>query len=263
MDYTPIQEARGAPGLRLALTAGVPGPWSEAAKGLFRVRNVAYIPVLQRGGGENEELVAWTGHRNAPTAVYNDEPPRVTALDLVNLAERLGEGPSLIPERIEERVTMFGLLNELAGERGFAWNARTLMFKGMIDTVGEAAMANSPMLRDYHYSPQEVASAPGKIIAVLDALAAQLARQTGLAKASDNAHYFCGGQLSALDIYWACFSQMVDPLPPEVNPMPQSLRDTWGLTAKALAAANYQLDPALLRHRDYIFPTYLQWPLDF
>lgn len=263
MEYTAIDEAREATGLRLVLTAGVPGPWSEAAKGLFRVRNVDYIPVLQRGGGENEELVAWTGHRNAPTAMYNDEPPRVTALDLINLAQRLGKGPSLVPERIEDRVTMFGLLNELAGEGGFAWSARTLMFKGMIDTVGEAAMANSPMLRDYHYNAQEVATAPGKIIAVLDALAAQLAQQSGVANTADGGRYFCGGQLSALDIYWACFSQMVDPLPAEVNPMPQSLRDTWGLTAKALAAADYRIDPALLRHRDYIFPNYLQWPLDF
>jgi hypothetical protein len=27
--------------------------------------------------------------------------------------------------------------------------------------------------------------------------------------------------------------------------------------------AGYTFDPALLEHRDYVFPKYLQWPLDF
>ena len=72
-----------------------------------------------------------------------------------------------------------------------------------------------------------------------------------------------GKQLSALDIYWACFSQMLDQLPPEVNPMPDYLRKIWGLTATAIQAAGYEIDPTLLEHRDYIFPNYLQWPLDF
>ena len=72
-----------------------------------------------------------------------------------------------------------------------------------------------------------------------------------------------GVTLSALDIYWACFSQMLAPLPPEVNPMPEYLYGIWGQTAKSLEGVGYQPDPALLEHRDYIFPTYLQWPLDF
>ena len=68
MDYVSVDEAKAAKGLRLTLTGGLPAPWSESAKGLFWVRNVNYIPVLQQGGGPNEEILAWTGHRNAPTA---------------------------------------------------------------------------------------------------------------------------------------------------------------------------------------------------
>lgn len=258
MEYTAIAEARAAKGLRLTLTGGVPGPWSEAAKGCFRVRKVDYIPVRQEGGEANEELVAWTGHRNAPTAMYNDEPARVTAVDMVNLAQRLGSGPSLVPEDIDQRITVFGLLNEIAGEDGLAWNARILMFKAMVDNMGEAAMADNPMLRDYHYDVEEAAQAPAKIIAILQRLSLQLRGQK-----EAGSRYLVGQQLSALDIYWACFSQMLQALPPEVNPMPDYLRGVWGLTATAIQAQGYEIDPALLEHRDYIFPTYLQWPLDY
>jgi len=114
------------------------------------------------------------------------------------------------------------------------------------------------MLRVYHYDAEETATAPGKIIDILRRLTAQLYNQT-----QHDSRYFIGNQLSALDIYWTCFSQMLDSLPTEVNPMPDSLRQVWGLTRKAIQAAGYDIDPALLAHRDYIFPNYLQWPLDF
>jgi hypothetical protein len=258
MDYASVDDGKAAGGLRLALTGGVPGPWSEAAKGMFRVRSVDYLPVFQEGGGANEALVAWTGHRNAPTAMYNDEPARVTPVDMINLAERLGTGPSLVPADIEERVTMFGLLNEIAGENGFGWSARILMFAAMVASLGEAAMKDNPMLRDYHYDPAEAAGVPGRLIAILECLTRQLTAQS-----EAGSRYFVGDTLSALDIYWACFSQMLAPLPPEVNPMPEYLYGIWGQTAKSLEGVGYQPDPALLEHRDYIFPTYLQWPLDF
>ena len=258
MDYVSVEEAKAATGLRLILTGGLPAPWSEAAKGLCHVRKVDYIPVLQQGGGPNEDILAWTGHRNAPTAMYNDEPARVTAVEMISLAQRLGSGPSLVPADMDERVLMFGLINEIAGENGMAWNARVLMFGAMIENLGEEAMRDNPMLRDYHYAPEDAAAAPGKVIAILQRLSQQLERQSGL-----GSQYLIGDTLSALDIYWACFSQMLDALPPEVNPMPDYMRKVWGLTSRAIQQAGYELDPALLAHRDFIFPTHLQWPLDF
>jgi len=258
MDYVSVEEARAASGLRLVLTGGLPAPWSEAAKGIFHARNVAYIPVLQQGGGPNEEVLAWTGHRNAPTAMFNDEPARVSALDMINLGERLGSGASLVPDAIDDRILMFGLLNEIAGESGLAWNARVLMFGAMIESMGADAMGDNPMLRDYHYRPEDAAIAPAKVITVLRALAAQLEKQR-----TAGSRYFIGDDLTALDIYWACFSQMVDTLPPEVNPMPGFMRNVWGFTAQVIQDSGYDLDKVLLEHRDYIFPNHLQWPLDF
>ena len=109
MDYTDPVQARQTPGLRLALTAGVPAPYSMSARAIFEVKKVPFVPVVQVGAGANEDLVAWTGHRNAPVAMFNDEAPRVGWLEILNLAERLGEGPSLIPENRQDRMNMFAL----------------------------------------------------------------------------------------------------------------------------------------------------------
>jgi hypothetical protein len=45
VDYVKVEDARDKPGLRLALTMGVPGPWSQAAKYVFEYQGIALIPV--------------------------------------------------------------------------------------------------------------------------------------------------------------------------------------------------------------------------
>jgi len=69
MDYVSVAEARAMPGLRLALSAGTPGPWGEAAKAVLKLRCVPFTPVRQHIMQANEELAEWTGFRNAPVAV--------------------------------------------------------------------------------------------------------------------------------------------------------------------------------------------------
>src|SRR5688500_10909566 len=113
MKYLTVAEARQLPGLRLVLTAHMPGPWGEAAKYILAARNVHFIPVEQLALERNEDLFAWTGMRNAPIAVYNDEPPQSTWLEILILAERLGSGPSLIPEDPIHRALMMGFSTEL------------------------------------------------------------------------------------------------------------------------------------------------------
>mgnify|MGYP000356537484 CR=1 FL=1 len=258
MDYQTVADAKNMPGLRLVLTAGVPAPWSESAKAVFKVKNIPYIPVLQKAAAANEDLVAWTGHRNAPTAMYQDEPPRVTWLDILNLAERLQPAPSLVPEDIENRILMTGLMNELAGEGGMLWSTRQLMFQAMVETLGEDAVIDSPMFRNYRYSAEAAASACEKTIAILQRLEQQLQAQ-----ARNNSRYFIADRLSALDLYWACFSQTLGPLPHEVNPMPKSLRATWGTAVDELAKSGYTANECLFAHRDYIYQEYIGLPLDF
>ena len=258
MEYLSVEEAKSRDGLRIALSAGVPAPWSEAAKAIFAVKQIPYIAVAQAVGVDNDELVAWTGHRNAPTAMYRDEPPRVTWLDILNLAERLAPEPSLVPAQIDDRIVMNGLLNELAGEGGMLWSGRYLMFRAMEEAVGRDAVAANPMFRDYRYSAEAAAAAAPRMIAILRRLEQQLVTQAAAGSA-----YFVGAQLSALDLYWACFSQTLDPLPPEVNPMPSRVRAAWQGVAVVLAQEGYTLDSSLLRHRDMIFQDHIGLPLNF
>ena len=228
----------------------MPGPWSEAAKALFRHHGVAFLPVRQDGGRDNPELVAWTGHRNAPIAMYNDEPPRVRWLEILDLAERLGDGESLYPSERENRMFMVGLTDEIAGERGFAWNARLLMLDEIYQAVGEKAHRN-PMLKEYRYSPESVAGAVKALNEFLGFMADHVSSLTS--------RYLVGDQLTAADIYWAYFSNLVAPQSEDDNPMPGFLRKNYELPATLLEP----IDGCLVDHRDWIFHHHLQLPVSF
>lgn len=106
--YFHVAQARSLSGLRLVLSPGVPGPWSEAAKGILPVKGIPYVCVHQEIGGENSERIEWTAPATAPVAAWNDEPPRSTWIELLFLAQRLQPAPSLIPDSLEERMLMIG-----------------------------------------------------------------------------------------------------------------------------------------------------------
>src|SRR5258708_35457741 len=125
-QYVEVEEAIGMSGLRVVLTPSVPGPWTEAAKAILRVKKLPYVKVRQELMGENRALLDWTKQATAPVFVYNDERPRTIWNDQLYLAERLAPTPSLIPDDINDRILMFGLANELCGENGLGW-ARRLM----------------------------------------------------------------------------------------------------------------------------------------
>lgn len=257
--YVDVAAAREATGLRLVLTEGVPGPWGEAAKGLFHAKNIAFVAVRQEGGGENSELAAWTGHANAPQAIYNDEPARCGWSEIVLLAERLAPEPSLLPPDPRERATMFGLLHEIAGEMGLGWCRRLMMIdpglKLPADALGPMRAIFERLGDRYGYSSEAAARAEQRVIDILQVLAAQWQAQR------EAGHRFLiGDQASALDLYWAAFAALLSPLPPDACPMPEGLRQQYGTPGPRVEAA---LDPALLDHRDAIYRDFLQLPMDF
>jgi glutathione S-transferase len=254
MHYLSVEAAQQQSGLRLVLTRGVPGPWSEAAKAVFNLRQVPYQAVEQQGGRSNPELVAWTGHRNAPIALYNNEPPRVRWLEILDLAERLGSGASLLPSDTSERIMMVGLSNEIAGENGFAWNARLLMLDAGVASQGTGVIAKNPMYNEYQYSQDKQKIARQRVVTFLDFLTQRIKDQ-----AAAGSDYLVGNSLSAADVYWACFSNMLQSLPAEQNPMPDGLRNSWAVLARSLDG----YDPQLIVHRDRIFARHLQLPLSF
>jgi glutathione S-transferase len=258
MKYIPVSDAQSMPGLRLSLTSGLPAPWSEAAKAIFRSKGIPFIAVEQVAGEANAELISWTGHRNAPSAMYNDEPPAVSWLDIINLAERLQPEPSLLPSALDDRILAFGLTNELAGERGMAWNARVILFHSMVEKFGEEAMQDNPMFRDYHYRDENPDLVAARIIEVMEKLEGQLQAQLAEGK-----RYLVGESLSLVDIYCSCFSQFFSVLGPDVNPMPDHLRKVWGMVGSRIEAAGYSLSPELLALRDLVFEQHIGLPLDF
>lgn len=252
--------ARGHPGLRLVLTAGVPGPWGEAAKGLFFAKGISYTPVRQALGEENGELRAWTGHDNAPQAIWREEPARVSWESLIYLAERLAPEPALIPADAGERARMFGLIRELAGENGLGWSRRLMLLHGTISLPESVLPADHPtrvqvtrLGRKYGYSQEAVQAAPPRVAAILRLFSERLAEQQrrGLS-------FLVGDRLSALDIHWAAFAALISPLPEPLCAMPGGLRNVYEVTDPALRSA---CSPELFAHRDRVYREHLELPI--
>ena len=254
MKFVDVEEARSLQGLRLVLTTGVPGPWGEAAKGILHVKRLPYVAVRQEGGGENAALAAWTSQTSAPVAVWNDESPRTTSLGILFLAERLAPTPPLIPDDPEDRARMFGYCHEIIGEQGLGWSRRLMMLHPILAAAGNAAPAPLRRLADkYGYDAAAAEAAPWRVVAILRTLAAQLDRQRVAGRP-----FLVGTHLTALDVYWATFAAMLEPLPEEQCPMPAGLRALYAATGPVRDA----LDPALLAHRDFVYREYLQLPVD-
>jgi glutathione S-transferase len=256
-QYVEVDQALGMPGLRVVLSPGVPGPWSEAAKGILHVKRIPYVKVRQDIGGENLPLKQWTAQTTAPAFVYNDERPRTIWNDQLYLCERLSPEPSLVPSNIDDRVLMFGLANELCGENGFGW-ARRLML--VHPTLSDAnANPNAKKTADYignkyGYERHAAEAAPARITEILRLFARQLDSQQ-----KRGSRFLVGDRLTAVDIYWAAFAALVEPLPENLCPMPQAYRRMYTCTDAAVRGA---ASPQLLAHRDFVYHEYLELPVD-
>ena len=258
MEYLGVPEARKIPGLRIVLSPGGPGPWSEAAKSICYLKKLHYIPVSQEVGGPNPELYEWTAQTSAPSVIWNDERPRNLWNDQLFLFERLAPEPPMIPGRIDERALMFGYANEICGEDGFAWNRRLLQFHYVLNSPKSSPHARERFgggAKKYLYTPGGAARAPGRCAEILCFLADRLEAQR-----ARGSRFFIGDRLTALDIYWATFATLLEPLPHDINPMQDGLRRLYSNTDPVIAAA---VRPILIEHRAMMYRDFLQTPLDF
>ncbi|NQZ96574.1 MAG: glutathione S-transferase C-terminal domain-containing protein [Myxococcales bacterium] len=254
-DYVPVKEARALSGLRLVLTPGGPGPWSEAAKGFFQVKGLSYVPVLQ--DPDNAALREWTGQTLAPVAAYDAEPPAVALSDILWLAERLAPDPPLVPEPSAERATHFGLLREITGQQGFGWSRRLVMLGENLKRQpdGPGRDWTLAFAEKFRFTEAAVAHARRRVLEILGHLSDRLRDQ-----AARGSRYFVGDALTGADIAWAAFAAMLAPLPHEICPMSRGLRRMYTATEPDVLAA---LDPILLEHRDAMYRDHLATPLDF
>ncbi len=254
MKYISIEEAIDAPGLRLVLSAGVPGPWGEAAKAILAHKGLAFTPVHQDGGGANEALRNWTGQTSAPVAVYDDLPPVCHWLDLLMLAERLAPEQPLVPLNSADRIQVLGLSALIVGVDGFGWHRRLQMLAPML-TLDVPPQMIRRLGAKYGWSAQAHGAATPRLQAISAALDSQLARQH--AAKSD---YFVGSSVTAADFYWANFASMLKPLGPADNPMPDYMRASYESSDADTRAC---LTPALEAHRDLMYQRHIALPLDF
>jgi glutathione S-transferase len=256
-QYIEIEQAIGMPGLRVVLTPGVPGPWSESAKGILHVKKIPYVKVRQTVGAPDEELRKWTAQETAPAFVYNDERPRSIWSDQLYLVERISPSPALIPPNIDERMRMFGLANELCGEDGLGWARRLMLLHDSQSNpnLPEAAKKFSDYMgQKYGYAPVSAAAAPARVAAIVTSFARQLATQR-----ERGSRYLIGEQLSALDIYWACFAALLQPLSEDLCAMPQNFRRMYECKNPLVMEAAV---PELFAHRDFIYREHLELPVD-
>jgi glutathione S-transferase len=251
--YVSLKQARDLPGLRLSVIRGVPSPWTQAAKGIFHVKGLQ--PVLAHRTADDPPgiLEEWTGQSSFPTAVYEDEAPRSGWVEIWMLAERLAPAPSLLPRNPAERALAFGLSHEIAGEMGLGWCRRLVAIEN-----GRAANPDNPLSKylgdKYGYSAGAGAAAQQRVIDVLTLLRDRLASQRKAGR-----RYLIGDALSAVDVYWATFCNLLSPLPPEQCPIPDAMRPIFTATEPAVIAL---LEEGLLAHRDFLYAEHLPLPVE-
>jgi glutathione S-transferase len=267
--YTPVAEARTQAGLRLVVHEGTPAPWSEAVKAIFRLKNIPFTPVPQRISGERDAaLFQWTGSWAAPVAMLDEERPRTSWDQILLLAERLAAEPRLIPANEAERAQMMGLCQEIAGEDGFGWNCRVFL----ILTQEQDVSPDDPISlqrHDHGMSPErweffryryiapnaDKLAARARVVAILDHLAKTL--QASRARGS---RYLVGDSLTAVDLYWTAFSNIIAPIPFEKCPQSDFYYVLNGWFGDNLGSS---LDPALIEHRDFILDRHFPLPMWF
>jgi glutathione S-transferase len=197
--------------------------------------------------------VAWGGEASAPIVAWAKEKPIHRWIDILYLAERLRPEPSLIPTDAAQRALMIGLSHEICGELGIGWNRR-LQIVAPTYASGNAPANFIRFGSKYRYNEGDAKAAAERTAASLRALATQLKSQY-----ARGIHYFVGDTVSALDIYWTSFANLLAPLPKEQCPMPEDLRPSFSATDPIVVAA---LDSLLLEHRLRIFHAHFRNPME-
>jgi len=252
-DWVAIAEARALGGLRLVLLRGVPSPWSLAARAIFDLKQISYTRVWRAPGDAPDALHGWTGQTSYPAALWEDERPRTGWAEILLLAERLGPEPPLLPSDPDERTIVFGISHEICGEMGLAWCRRLLGIEKRREEAPEDPQVES-FLRKYGSGDEGLAVAQARVVEVVRMLSDRLQAQREAGRA-----FLVGSALSAADVYWATFSNMVVLLPPEKLPLPDPIRAVFASDDPEVARA---LTPALMRHRDWIYERYLKLPVE-
>jgi glutathione S-transferase len=249
--YISIAQAREATGLRMACLRGVPSPWTEAAKGIFHVKGLACQYAAQSKDEPAGAIAAWAGDAGIPVVAYEAEKLRTGWAEILLLAERLASEPALIPGSATDRALLFGLAHEICGEMGFGWAYRLLMIQQSLGHSGESTFppnVGAYLAPRYGFNPMHARIAKTRVIDVL----------TMLSQRIEGRRYLFGNALTAVDVYWATFANLIMPLPEAELPAVPMIRAAYTChDADVLGAVSKELR-ALQRR---IYETHLELPV--
>lgn len=252
-DWIGIAEARELSGLRLVLLRGLPSPWSVAARAILELKRIPFQAVCRSPQDAPDALREWTGQDSFPAAMYDDERPRTGWAEILLLAERLGDKPRLIPTDPYERAFAFGFSHEICGEMGLAWCRRLMGLAARLRTDASDPYVQE-FARKYGSSPEGMDRATQRVVDVLRLLARQLRQQREAER-----EFLVGDALSAVDVYWAAFCNLVSPLSEDRMPLTPEVRRAFTADDPQVRLA---LDPLLLEHRDRVYERYLRLPVE-
>jgi hypothetical protein len=253
LQYRSFQEIVDHSGLRIVMVQGMPSPWARAAKTIFEVKGLEYVAAPWVPGEANDEIAKWGGKASAPIVAWATERPINRWMDILYLSERLAPKPSMIPRDATQRALMIGLSNEICGPLGIGWNRRLQLFAPMLAS-GNPPPQIARMGGKYGYNEGDAQAAGERIAQSLKALDAQIKPQH-----ARGVHFFVGDALSALDIYWTAFANLLDPLPKEQCPMPEAYRPGFTVNDPLVKEA---LTLLLLEHRSRIVGEYFRNPME-
>jgi glutathione S-transferase len=247
-EYVDLETARSARGLRLVVLANVPSPWSLAAKALFHLKQIPFVAV--RLEPTDKTVREWTRSRNAPAAMFNDEPARTGWAEILELAERISKAPSLVPSAPADRVKMFGLAHEIMGEGGLLWSGRLVSIDVGLSTEGARGFPPpiaQYLAKRYGYAKELVPAARSRVDESFGILREALGGRT----------YFFGDAPTALDVY-AATAMNLFALPPDdkcalfppIRAMFESMKD------------EASVPDELVAHRDRMFEKHLGYPIE-
>ena len=257
LTFVDLEEARAARGARMLAASALPSPWTEGAKGIFHVKQLPLRCVRFRRGDAAQ--AAWSGARNVPAVLFDDEPGRTGWAEILSLAERLGGAVPLVPAEPAARVRLFGLAHELAGEDGLGWNARLIMIHGSLASDGARSFPLAVaryLAAQYGYAPERFEPARRRVADTL-ALFDRLLADSRAARHG----YLLGERLTALDIYLATFlTPLVGVTVEECPAMAPQVRPAFEYLG-GIVGAGADLPSALVEHRLKIYREHLRWPI--
>lgn len=249
IEFVDLATAKEHKGLRIVVQGVAPSPWSEAAKGLFRIAQIPVVAVRQMAG--DKELTAWAGVDNSPVVFHAREPARTTFAQITALVARLAP-EVVLPSDPIARAGVMGMLEMIAGEDGLGWNGRLAMIHAGLTSNGERGFPGPVagyLAKRYGYSPQIAEGLKSRVTAQVGHLAHELAGRD----------YFGGAKPNALDIYTATFLTPLTRLTaadcPNATPM---IIGGFAASADAFGAL---VPPELLALRARMFERHLAWPI--